>query len=88
MEDAHDLTEAERPRRRSINGAIGWAALILGLYVLSPPPLAYVLMSAFPEREEDIEGILRPLYSPLQWLYDNYERVERFYDWYGSLFSM
>lgn len=76
---------ADESRRGSFGGTSPWLFLAVALYVLSPTPLAFLSISAFPEHEESIEAVLSTVYAPLVWLYDNNEQVENFYDWYGNL---
>ncbi len=81
----HQLKDA-RQSKRGQSGS--WAScVVIGLliYVLSPLPVVFVF-------ERLPEPCLNPVgrgldvaYIPLGTLYENYEPVETFYDWYLAL---
>ena len=71
---------ADDQRRRSGGAGLLLTAALLGVgYVLSPVPVGWLLEDA--PRPEWVESAIGVFYAPLQFLYDHFAWVERFYDW-------
>lgn len=80
--------EADRGRFPAIT-AIALVPVLFVSYVLSPVPVMLAIMHVVPANaQESAMAVFVVIYAPLQWAYEHSESVERFYDWYGSLFGL
>ena len=80
------MSEHKDKSKASTATIFGWSLAVLVLYILSPGPLENwtgIIGEDFPPWSEFAFDIY---YAPLEWLYDNVETVEQFYDWYMPLF--
>jgi len=79
--------ESVRPERNSHSSLIVILFMIgaLVFYVVSP---VLVLMIFQGQPPESVATVMAIVFAPLQWLYDNVEMVERFYDFLFMLFSI
>lgn len=76
-----------RKRVPSITSLVAFAMIVLTLYVLSPGPLT-ALADAGYISEEGVSGtVLRVVYWPLHWCYENFDWFETLYEWYVSLWT-
>ena len=64
---------------------LSWVVVIVIAYVLSPLPVNIFLILLPPRVAVSAERYLEVAYSPLAWLYGHSQKVQEFYDWYGSL---
>ncbi len=79
--------EAETKQAGTGGHGLLWASISVGvvvLYILSPPPLAWL----FERMGIRLPSWLKSLFIPLAWLYREFEPVQRFYDAYARLLGV
>ncbi len=54
---------------------------LLGVYILSPVPVMYVMVHGFGNYEADGNSLFGAVYYPLDWAMQKFPAVEAFYTW-------
>ncbi len=86
-----DESITDHPRQRKSGCLVGCLIATPIIYALSPPfviiPLLLLEQLGWDQAVNRMGSVLEALYLPLQWLYDRFEFVQTFYDWYSGLFD-
>jgi hypothetical protein len=80
---------ASSPKNASHGSGSSWALgllILLVIYVLSPPPVVWVLVQSGDGTSE--EEWFRWVYTPLIYAHRNFEPVRDFYQAYGELMGL
>lgn len=78
---------ADQSKSPGENQATAWITGVIAMlliYILSPPPLGWLMEKAGIEPPEWFQFV----YAPLIFAYNSFEPVEKFYDAYGSLLGV
>jgi hypothetical protein len=75
--------------RRGWGGSAIFGPVLLLIYLLSPGPVVWMLDAlGVPRANRTVRLVVTTIYAPVIWLIQNVEWIERFYDWYLSLFGV